>query len=201
MIQGIEVPAGPDAVDAELSEDDDDPGKPRPKWLHVRVAAGTFEQVVFGRNSNADKTRQRFEALLEDKVRAVDQACRLSDEQKQKLRLAGQGDIARFFRLVEENRQKYDDRYVAQDENQQELLQWVLELAREGEPLRATTRNGPFEDRSLFAKALKKHLTADQQQALARQIRAASGKPSRPVMGSGFGGVKVEKKAAVKVDE
>ena len=56
-----------------------------------------FEQWVFQQYGNALTARARLKESLELYTEDVDRACGLSDAQKQKLRLAGRGDIERFF--------------------------------------------------------------------------------------------------------
>jgi hypothetical protein len=186
-------------VSVEGTEVRDDPGddvwnddheaaeaeQPRRTTLHVRLTEGTFENVVFGRASNAGQAQGRFERLLETKIEVVDRVCRLSDAQKAKLRLAGRGDIERFFDLVERKQEKYRERFVMNDdENQRELLNWVIEMARDVQPLRNTLQNSPFGDGSLFSKALKTHLTSEQAAVYARVMQAESAKtPQRPLPG------------------
>lgn len=84
----------------------------------------------------------------------MDLICRLTDAQKRKLRLAGGGDIKRFFDRVETVRPKADP---APDDVQRcgHLFLDRMDTAR---PPRA----GLFEQGSLFSKTLKTALTAGQ---------------------------------------
>jgi hypothetical protein len=61
-----------------------------------------FEQWVFQQSGNALTARARLKESLELYTDDVHRTCTLSDAQTRKLRLAGQGDIERFFRKYAE---------------------------------------------------------------------------------------------------
>jgi hypothetical protein len=124
-----------------------------------------FDQWIFGNVGGADRVRSRLVSLLTLKVEDVDRACRLSETQKEKLELAGRGDIKRFFDRVDEKRRKFVN--VRHDQNQfQEIIQEI-------QPLQQSVQGEPFGDGSLFGKTLKKTLSGDQ---AARYAKAAADK-------------------------
>jgi hypothetical protein len=73
-------------------------------------------------------------------------ARKLTDSQRAKLRLAGRGDIKRFFDAVEDKRREF--------ERDRHSLRTGLEALRRLEPLSQVFNEGPFGDGSLFAKTL-----------------------------------------------
>src|SRR5437899_12002197 len=67
----------------------------------------SYERVIFGgRGESAAGVRVWLDALLLRKVDTVDRFSRLTELQKQKLHLAGPGDIKRFFDSVEGQRRQ-----------------------------------------------------------------------------------------------
>jgi hypothetical protein len=60
-----------------------------------------FERTIFGRQRTAAEARRTCTDTLTARIAEVDRLCALSEAQKEKLRLMGQGDIKRFFDLVE----------------------------------------------------------------------------------------------------
>lgn len=140
-------------------DDDEAPevnlAQPQPVFM---VADENFDQWLYQEFRNAAGGRSRLESLLALRIEAVAQACELSDEQRQKLQLAGRGDIKRFTDRVEELRRKFQA--VKTDQNR------IQELLRDMQPYQTTIRNGPFDDSSFFSKTVKNALTADQKSRL-----------------------------------
>jgi hypothetical protein len=63
-------------------------------------SARAIDEFMLGKSAAA--SRNRLNRLLRENIEVIDRCCRLSDGQKQKLQLAGQGDIKRFFDRFEE---------------------------------------------------------------------------------------------------
>jgi hypothetical protein len=66
-----------------------------------RLSSAQFDSLAFGDKSDAAAARGRFEKLLEKKVSAAHRICELSEIQRRKLVLAGQGDLKRLFDRIE----------------------------------------------------------------------------------------------------
>jgi hypothetical protein len=109
-----------------------------------------FDMWVFGGAGNAVRGRNKLEALLDLSVDEVARECSLAPLQRQKLVLAGRGDIKRFFEKVEEKRRKFDK--LRTDQNK------IGELYQEVIPLQAMLNAGLFSDGSLYSKTLKRVL-------------------------------------------
>ena len=85
--------------------------------------------------------------------------------QKNKLQLAGRGDMKRFLDRVEEKRSLYKGLKVDQIK--------IGEIYQQIQPLKSTLSSGLFGEGSIFFKSIGMTLTAEQ---LARHERTASGK-------------------------
>jgi hypothetical protein len=98
-------------------------------------------------------SRIQLSRLLSRKVEDLDRACRLSDEQKKKLHLAGQGDIEHLLDRIEELRNRSQAAHFAAPPD---------DLVRENANLKQLINIGPFENDSLFAKVQRRILPAEQ---------------------------------------
>jgi hypothetical protein len=110
---------------------------------------------AFGRLYNAIAARKQLDALLEQKVRAVDLMCELTDAQKDKFRAAGRGDIKRLLERLEE----VDARFQLA-ENSPDKADELLAEARRLEV--GFTRPGLSTGPLLFIKSPKTTLTPEQ---------------------------------------
>ena len=111
---------------------------------------GTFNQWLY--NASQGQFDPNSEVTLA--VEAVDRACGLSDPQIGKLRLAGQGDYARFEHRVAELRAKYVGKTYSQNE--------IGNIYQKIQPLAQIYQAGLLGDSSLFSKVLARSLTPDQ---------------------------------------
>jgi hypothetical protein len=122
----------------------------RPRRLdQFVVARESYDQWIFGRSTKAQHNIKLMELLRSNIARASLQF-QLTPVQEEKLRLAGRGDIKRFFDQVEEKRQEF--------ERSRTDFRRCQAFARELGPLRLASKNGPLGEGSLFAKTLKKML-------------------------------------------
>ncbi len=126
--------------------------------------------------------RMQHDRRLPWKIAVVDRVCELTSTQKEKLQLAGRGDIKRLFDLVEEIGWQFQ---LVNDDQQA-----VDTLLQKNEPLRRSVcRHGLASDDALFFKTLEKLLTAEQR---------AKYEPLRQVICSG-GEVEVRKSGSNEV--
>jgi WD40 repeat protein len=133
-----------------------------------------FEQRLLASTGSQSLTavRGRFNYLLARKLAAIDRAYRLSDDQKQKLALAAQGDLQRFEDwLARERRQFIAARGKAVPGRNDPAVLSALD------PLRNLMKWGPFGDQSLLAKMRSRVLSAEQVKNYERrrQLAAHSG--------------------------
>jgi hypothetical protein len=130
-----------------------------PEWTEQQI-----EQMIFQQDRNPDGARGRLAALLTLYVEDVDRACQLTEAQKQKLQLAGRGDIKRFFDRCEAIKQKY--RGTRQDDQQVQQAFW-----QEIRPLQLTYQAAFFHPDSLLSKSLPHTLKPDQAARYAASTR------------------------------
>jgi hypothetical protein len=124
----------------------------QPVWV---MSDPQFDQWVFGAGGgNAAAAHSRLESLLRLQVEDLARACKLSDDQKSKLRLAGRGDIKRYFDQVEQARRKYRNKQYNQNE--------IGQVFQEIQPLQAPLRTGVFGDDSIYRKVVRKVMTPEQ---------------------------------------
>ncbi len=151
-----EVPAADDAAD-------DEPPEPKQR---VIVFSRSFDELVYGSGSNAADARARLDRCLEEKLKKIDRLSGLTDEQRQKLQLAGRGDLKRLFDRAETLRELCDRGAEIADVKQ--FRKWTEELQSETNALRHAFHEGPFDTGSLTAKCMKTVLTTEQAAKYAR---------------------------------
>jgi hypothetical protein len=113
-----------------------------------------FDSWVFQNVKDIHAARTKLEQQLALQTETVDRACRLTFPQRQKLQLAGRGDIKGFFEQVEIVRQ----RFLVVRDNQDKFNQIWQDI----QPLQAAFQSGIFDDDSLFHKTLRNTLDAQQ---------------------------------------
>jgi hypothetical protein len=110
----------------------------------------TFNQWLFSASQGQFDPNSELTLNLE----AIDRACGLSEDQKSKLRIAGQGDYARFGRQVDELRAEF----VGKTYNQNEIGNIYQKI----QPLGQIYQAGLLGNSSLFSKVLANTLTLEQ---------------------------------------
>ena len=119
----------------------------------------TFDGWIYGNRLRNSTALEYLESLLNVRLAEVERACNLSDGQKDRLRLAGHGDIKRFHDRVAEVRADFDR--LKRDQAR------MNDLFQQAQPLAAQLNAGLFGERSFFAKAIGSTLTAEQKAAQA----------------------------------
>ena len=129
----------------------------------IRNIDANIDAWLFGNQRGNDNGRQKVELALKAKVEEVVRAVNLTEAQKQKLLLAGEGDIRRFVDRVDDIKFKYqatDFRGGGWNRIFQEV-----------QPLKNELHRGLFGNDSLFAKTLTKTLTAGQSEHYEGAVR------------------------------
>jgi WD40 repeat protein len=129
-----------------------------------------FDQLVLGDNGPVPPTalRTRLDHVLARRVAAIDRRYGLSQIQKQKLKLAGRGDIQRLEELVNRQRPKYVE---ARRSGSDAVVRAAF---TEANVLRSAVKSGPFGAESLFAKAQNTVLSPEQVQGYERRRKLAA---------------------------
>jgi len=131
------------AIEEVAAEDDSDENAPRQQ---VRVyTEQAFDVYVLGGAGSIDQVRSRFDSVLKLRIEAAARTRPLTREQREKLELAGRGDIKRQFADIEAKRKEFEG--LRRD------FQKASEFLREISRARAV-QSMPFGDGSLFAKVL-----------------------------------------------
>jgi hypothetical protein len=132
------------------------------------VDAENFDRWIFADEQSEADRRRRLDDILQMKVNAATKAHNLTESQRAKLRLAGRGDIKRFFDRVEDRRREFE-------KDRQSFRTGFAALQRL-EPLTQVYRDGAFDDGTLFAKTLSK--INDDQKAVRHDARTGIGTPA-----------------------
>ena len=144
------------AAQAQDDEVVDDDNNARPAPVNAMAAvmipqAHNFDQMdqwVFGRLGGSAGARSKLDSSLLLRIDDLDRVCRITEAQKNKLRLAGRGDIKRFFDKVEALKRKFQ-----QGQNDPNTNIW-----QEIQPLQVELNAGLFGDNSIYAKTIRRHL-------------------------------------------
>jgi hypothetical protein len=118
-----------------------------------------FDLWVFG-TAEADTAREDFASTLALRVQDIDRVCRLTKAQKSKMELTGRGDITRFYDRYDRAREKF--KAIQTRERDDSFKQAFQNLWVDIEPLRTDYQAGLFDEDSLFERALRHTLSADQ---------------------------------------
>lgn len=121
--------------------------------------ARQIDSWIFGTWGNAANCRRRIDESLELQIDAIVTLCGATNEQQTTLRLAGRGDIRRFFERVSEIREKFE--LIKNDRNKLGEI-WLGEIWQEAQSLHTDLKSGLFGVDSLFEKTTRTILTAGQ---------------------------------------
>jgi hypothetical protein len=112
-----------------------------------------FDQWIF-RGTTSGKSKARLLALLELQVAAVDRSCELTEQQREKLKLAGRGDIKWLFDELDDAR----DEFLTVRRDQEKFNKFWPEV----QPLQGKLNSGIFNESSFFHRILKRTLDPKQ---------------------------------------
>ncbi|MFN0056221.1 MAG: hypothetical protein ACKV0T_29090 [Planctomycetales bacterium] len=124
----------------------------------LRISDATFDLWAFGPHRNAGDARRQLEARLTMKINNLNKTCGLTDSQRQKLELAGRGEIARYFQRMEELKRQFQ----ADREDQAKLMDLFPLIQGVSLPLRMEATD----DGSMFSKVIRRVLTDEQAEML-----------------------------------
>ncbi len=112
-----------------------------------------INQMIFNGQS-ASHIKQGLDYILTVHVASIERVAPLSDEQKNKLRLAGHSDVKELFLEVDEIKKKCE--VMKKD------LRWLNNVWPMVQPLQMKMRSNIFDDNSMFAKVIKRTLDSEQ---------------------------------------
>lgn len=124
--------------------------------LEQQVTQQKFEQLVFGPGQDERQVREKLGRFLSERIWMLDVRCKLSDDQRQKLLLAGRGDIKRVFDRVNRLKNDYESPALTVARRQQ--------AGQDAFQLKSVVNSGysVFGSESLLTKAIRHVLTDDQ---------------------------------------
>jgi hypothetical protein len=147
----------------ERPRDDAEEGAGKPEPESIIPAEDSFDDWAFGGEDGARRFRDQLDKLLVSKILEVEQVFRLTHAQRQKLMLAGRGDLLRLLDVVEDARSEF------------QRARWdidrLTELRKDLGFVDLRVTEGPFEMGSLFSKTLRKML--DEKQLVRRPTSGA----------------------------
>lgn len=138
----IAVPAGPTIARPVILQEFDESN------FELWAYGGLYEKAM----------REKFRSQAEIEIRKLHELVDLSESQKDRIRIAGEGDIARFFRTVE--RAKQAAKAEAKGQNTVEILR------KHVSPIQQLVSKGIFDDPSLLKKVSEQVLTDEQRMSL-----------------------------------
>jgi hypothetical protein len=112
------------------------------------------DQWIFSRWGGPAGAKIRLEANLALRIDDIDRACAVTDLQKKKLKLAGMGDIKRYYDRVEDLKRKYTAGAGSPQINNN--------IWQEMQPLQLELNGGLLGDASIFVKTIKSTLAPEQ---------------------------------------
>ncbi len=121
-----------------------------------------FDQWVLG-NKTRDQIKTTIKQMLALQVESVGRACELSAAQREKLELAGEFDLIRISRMIDELRERF-----LQAAHDQETYS---RLITEGSAMQQSLRSGVYGESSLFQKVVRQTLNRDQSLRYEQQER------------------------------
>ena len=129
----------------------------------VQFESFMLDQSVFGARLTDAGARAALNARLGQQIAELDIACGLTAGQKQKLELAGRGDIVHFFWRLDEFRRKPHKFQVRADRAAEpELMEWADHAAGNIQRLQSDYQGAVFAAGSLFARIRTTALTVTQ---------------------------------------
>ncbi|HEY2158458.1 MAG TPA: hypothetical protein VGH33_22700 [Isosphaeraceae bacterium] len=136
----------------EPAEDEEGPADAPPAPIRRILARDNFDRCVFG-DVDESARLERLETMLVEQIERAARHNRLTAVQQARLRLAGQGDLKRFFDRVEAKRAEFE--LIRGD------LRAGVRLLQELYPEHRDYQDGPFGRGSLYDKMLTKILGED----------------------------------------
>src|SRR5579872_4267140 len=138
LIVAFSLPTSiPADEEGDEEDDDDEPG------ATFQLDVDYFDSHVFGGSGrrHVEESRKRAERSIGRKLAPIDWACNLTDAQKEKLRLAGHGDIDRLFRKIGEHRETFERKAVRKQD-----IDTYVQLCGEAEAAKTMLDAGPISD-------------------------------------------------------
>ncbi len=156
-----QLAAAPDDQEVQQVEQQQEPEEGEINGAGMMDLLAQFDATIFQPDGSVAAARSHIDGCLKVQIDELERACSLSEAQRQKLRLAAEGDAKRFFDEVNEVRRQYEGK-TADAQNPNAFDQIWGEMWQRIQPLRMKFQAGIFGEASLFSKVIAKTLTPDQ---------------------------------------
>lgn len=123
-----------------------------------KISVQQFEMWIFQNSGNQSQALIELKEGIESEITQLEKRVDLDEQQKEKIRLAGEGDIQRFLVRVEKARQAF----LALSQEDRNQINESYQLAM---PLQQELSQGLFGKKSLVKKVMPNCLTPSQVQA------------------------------------
>jgi hypothetical protein len=129
------------------------------------ISIEQFDAWIFqGLPGRGQATREAIESRVDQEILRISRAITLEDAQTSRLKLAGKGDVKRFFDRVDKARRQF---LAMQDRLERNNLNEAYQLAM---PLQQELTAGLFGPKSLLQKSIPSTLDEQQMEAWQREI-------------------------------
>lgn len=143
------------AFNSNKTEEVEVPQNPQPQNQPGWRVDQNLDSWVFNQHGNAAAAKRHIENQLKAKLASFSNQFELSSDQKQKMLLAGRGDIADFFSELETIRAEFEG-----VKDQQKINQVFTRI----QPLQLRMQQGLFEGDSIMSKITLRTLDGDQRE-------------------------------------
>ena len=123
-----------------------------------------IDRLIFEVIDSPENPLSALEAQVDLEMKRISQSIDLRDNQIEQLRLAGRGDIKRFYDRVQQARRRF------QATNERSIPGEAIDPHEIAVPLQASLRKGLFGQGSLFQKVVANSLDEQQSTALQRHL-------------------------------
>jgi hypothetical protein len=135
-----------------------------PAWAqNATIGIEQFDSWIFQGNANQDQAKSTLESRIELEITRIAQTVSLTDDQKERLKLAGNGDIKRFYDRVEKARRQFLSMGEQWEQNR------INEAYQLAVPLQQELRKGLFGSDSLLQKVVATTVTEEQSEEMRKE--------------------------------
>lgn len=132
---------------------------------NATIGIDQFDSWIFQGTTNRNQAKTTLESRVELEITRISQTIPLNDEQKERLKLAGYGDIKRFNDRVEKARRKF---LSMGEQVEQNRINEAYQLAL---PLQQELRKGLFGKNSLLQKVVATTVDDEQAEKMRQEIK------------------------------
>jgi len=130
----------------------------------MQIGIEQFERWIF-QNSNAQQARVVLEQKIEMEITRIEQATVLEESQKERIRLAGKGDIKRFYDRVDTVCKQFQELEKNLNRNN------INEVFQLTQPLQQELNRGLFGRTSLFHKVVASAVNNEQSETMKTEAK------------------------------